>query len=94
MTKRRYPENFLPDLQVLLRRKYMDVTEPAKSGLPRVRGHIEISTRSKFGFKSRISDLVQMLVSVAYDETLPGECCVRVWEGARTRGFLGHDFVH
>ena len=51
----------------------MSHTEPEKSGLPRVLGHVEVSTKSKFGFSNHISDLVNLLFRVACDEQLPGK---------------------
>ena len=94
VTKRRYPETFLADLQHLLLKNYMSHTEPEKSGLPRVMGHVEVSTKSKFGFSNHISDLVNLLFRVACEEQLPGRAtfCVRIFFTKNNRHFVIFQF--
>ncbi len=56
----------------------MSHAEPDKSGLPRVVGRAEISTKTKFGFNNHISDLINLIFKVACEEQLPGNYLSRV----------------
>ena len=73
ITKKKYPVNYLPDLQQLIYDKYMDHMEPEKSGLPRVIGRIEVSCKSRLMFNSHIDELVNMIWSIVLEEPQPGE---------------------
>ena len=81
ITKKKYPANYLPDLQRLIYDKYMDHMEPEKSGLPRVIGRIEVSCRSRLMFNSHIDELVDLIWGIVLEEPQPSEShcpCVHV----------------
>ncbi|KAK2169534.1 hypothetical protein LSH36_9g14010 [Paralvinella palmiformis] len=78
ITKKKYPPNYLPELQRLIVEKYMNHTEPEKSGLPRVVGRIEISCRSSFMFNNHIGDLVNLIWEAVWEEQLPGNKGVKL----------------
>ena len=50
----------------------MSHCEPDKMGLPRVRHHIEVSCKAKLMTRDHIGELINMIVSVASEEQLPG----------------------
>ena len=72
INKRRYPPNYLYDLQALIFDKYLRHSEPDKWGLPRVIGNIEISCKPTLMSRSHISDLVNLICTVAFEEQWPG----------------------
>ena len=72
INKKKYPPNYLLDLQRLILEKYMSHTEPEKFGLPRVVGRIEISCKSRLMYNNRIAELVGMIWTVATEEQQPG----------------------
>ena len=72
VNKRRYPASYLDDLQALIYDKYMKHAEPEKWGLPRVIGHVEVSCKPSIMSRSHISDLVQLICKVAFEEQWPG----------------------
>jgi len=92
ITKKKYPPNYLPELQRLIVEKYMNHTEPEKSGLPRVVGRIEISCRSSFMFNNHIGDLVNLIWEAVWEEQLPGYCQSYIiknsWDDNRTLNLL------
>lgn len=83
ITKKKYPVNYLPDLQQLIYDKYMDHMEPEKSGLPRVIGRIEVSCKGRLMFNSHIDELVNMIWSIVLEEPQPCESCVSVCTSVR-----------
>lgn len=80
ISKKKYPANYLQDLQQLLVSKYMCHSEPEKWGLPRVLHHIEISCRPKLMTSSHIGELVNIIFTVACEEQMPGSKGVKLIE--------------
>lgn len=62
----------MENLGELIERKYIQVTDPDKLGLPRVMGHIEVSCKGGLMSRTYVSQLVDMIWKVANEEHQPG----------------------
>ncbi len=71
-----YPDSYLEHMQQLLRKRYIDVTEHEKSGLPRIVGHVEVSCKPAFAQRDGLSTLYELIMNTVLTETGSGTLAV------------------
>lgn len=74
--RKNFPRARLDELGELIERKYIQVADPDKLGLPRVLGHLEVSCKGGLMSRTYISQLVDMIWKVANEEQQPGIRCL------------------
>jgi len=61
----------------LIDKKYIQVNEPQKLGLPRVMGHAEVNCRGGWMEKTNISTLKDLIWKVVSEELQPGSIYIQ-----------------